>query len=170
MEIKVICRRIAMKKWIMLLFLMGQASLSFAQYGSSSGQNYNPNQSGRSSQSYGNQQSSSGSPCENLKSTDPEAYAFSQQLSPIHQSVFCAQFSKAQQKQAMALAGSETQDIQGKSSGSITPDMAVEVVMQTARYQQGNSSTQGSQSSTQQSPYSSQGQSSSSRSGRYSNY
>lgn len=158
-----------MKKWIMLLFLMGQASLSFAQYGSSSGQNYNPNQSGRSSQSYGSSQNSSGSPCENLRSTDPEAYTFSQQLSPIHQHVFCSQFSKAQQKQAMALAGSETQDIQGKSSGSITPDMAVEVVMQIARYQQDSGGSQESQSNTQQSPYPSQGQSSS-RSGRYSNY
>ena len=175
-----------MKKWLALLFLMGGTTLSYAQYGSSSsGQNYNPYQSSRYGQQQGQQQMQQGqqsqSPCDSLRTTDPEAYAFSQQLSPIHQNVFCQQFTTAQRKQAMAIAGSPTQDIKGQT-GSITPDMAVEVVMQTARYtQQQQQQSQGQQQqsysnySNQQQSYSYPSQSQNqnnnrSGGGRYSNY
>jgi len=163
-----------MKKWLMFLLLMGGTTVCFAQYGSSSGQNYNPYQSGGSASSYGQQQQQmqSGSPCESLKNKDPEAYAFAKQLSPIHQTVFCKHFSRIQQKQAMALAGSPTQGLKGEA-GSISPDMAVEVIMQTARDAQNQSDTQQQQaipySNQPQQSYPSQGQNSS-RSGRYSNY
>ncbi|WP_420421484.1 hypothetical protein [Simkania sp.] len=170
-----------MKKWLALLFLMGGTSLSYAQYGSSSsGQNNNPYQSSRYGQQSQQQmqQQQGQSPCASLQSTDPEAYAFSQQLSPIHQSVFCQQFTAAQRKQAMALAGSPTQDIQGKA-GSITPDMAVEVVMQTARYshqqqqqqpqQQNYSNYQQQQQQSYSYPNQNQNNNRSSG-GRYSNY
>lgn len=171
-------RRTRMKKWLALLFLLGGTSFSYAQYGSSSsGQNYNPYQSSRYGQQQGQQQGQMQSPCENLRSTNPEAYAFAQQLSPIHQNVFCQQFNPAQQKQAMALAGSPTQDMQGKE-GSITPDMAVEVVLQTARYKQGQQPQQQSYSNysnqpQQQQSYSYPNQSQNnnrSGGGRYSNY
>ena len=166
-----------MKKWLALLFLMGGATFSYAQYGSSSnGQNYNPYQSSRYGQQQGQQQmQQQQSPCDNLKATEPDAYAFAQQLSPIHQNVFCQQFTPAQRKQAMTIAGSPTQDINGQA-GSITPDMAVEVVMQTARYsqqqQQGQEQSYSNYSNQQQSyTYPNQNQNSnSSGGGRYSNY
>ncbi|MCB1083244.1 MAG: hypothetical protein KDK61_02960 [Simkania sp.] len=172
-----------MKKWLALLFLLGGTSLSFADYNWTGGQNsYTPQSRGQElyNQQQQQQQQQAQSPCASLQSTDPEAYAFSQQLSPIHQSVFCQQFTTAQRKQAMALAGSPTQDIQGKA-GSITPDMAVEVVMQTARYsqQQQQPPQQQSYSNYQQPqqqqsysyPKESQNSSNSrSNGGRYSNY
>jgi hypothetical protein len=170
-------RRIRMKKWLALLFLLGGTSLSFADYNWTGGQNtYKPQSRGQELYNQQQQQQEQ-SPCASLQSTDPEAYAFSQQLSPIHQSVFCQQFTTAQRKQAMALAGSPTQDIQGKA-GSITPDMAVEVVMQTARdSQQSQQPQQQSYSNYQQQqqsysyPKESQNSSSNrSSGGRYSNY
>lgn len=155
-----------MKKWFMFLCFMGGTVLSFAQYGSSSS-HYNSYQSNSSSQPYDPQQAMPS--CDNLKKSDPEAYAFSQKLSPIHQAVFCQHFSQVQKKQAMALAGSLTQGLKGEQ-GSITPDMAVEVVMQAARYQQ-NSMQQRQTQTNQGQPrsYPSQGQSDG-RSRRYSNY
>lgn len=157
-----------MKSWIMLLFLMGQATLGFAQYGSSSGQNYNPYQSGGGSQSYGQ----SGSPCDGQHLSANEK-AFSQQLSPIHQNVFCGQFTASQRQQAMSLAGSATQNMKGESGGSITPDMAVEIVMQTARYNQqhqGSAQQQQPYQGQQRGSYSYPNQGQSSSGGRYSNY
>lgn len=155
-----------MKKWFVFLFFMSVAALSFAQPGSSSSP-YNRYQSS------GGQQSSM-SPCEMLKNSDPEAYAFSQQLSPIHQSVFCQQFTKAQQKQAMSIAGSMNQGMKG-SQHSITPDMAVEVVIQASRYSQNmmQQRQQPSQSMPpspppQPYPYHNQGKKDSSK--RYSNH
>jgi len=145
-----------MKKYWILVFV-GLTTLGFAQYGSS-------NQNGNRYPSYGYQQNQSGSPCEMLKNSDPDAYAFAQQLSPIHQNVFCSQFTKVQQRQAMALAGSATQNMQGQSDGTISPDMAVEVVMQTARY-----TNQGQlQQQQQPQPYSYPNQNGNGR-GRYSN-
>lgn len=155
-----------MKKWFMFLFLIGGMSVGFAQYGSSSNQ-YNPYQSKNASQPYNQQQSMSS--CDNLKSSDPEAYAFSQKLSPIHQAVFCQHFSQLQRKQAMALAGSVTQGLKGEQ-GAITPDMAVEVIMQAARYQQNKMQQQQMQMNQgENQTYPSQNQGSS-RSKRYSNY
>lgn len=168
-----------MKKWLALLFLLGGTSLSFADYNWTGGQNtYKPQSRGQEiyNQQQQQQQGQTQSPCENLRTTNPEAYAFAQQLSPIHQNVFCQQFTPAQQQQAMALAGSPTQDMQGKE-GSITPDMAVEVVIQTARYKQGQPQQQSYSNYSNQQPqqqsysYPNQSQNNNrSGGGRYSNY
>jgi hypothetical protein len=169
-------RRIRMKKWLALLFLLGGTSLSFADYNWTGGQNtYKPQSRGQELYNQQQQQQQAQSPCSSLQSTDPEAYAFSQQLSSEHQSIFCEKFNTVQRKQAMALAGSPTQDIQGKP-GSITPDMAVEIVWQ--QFQQPQQPQQQSYSNYQQQQqqsysYPKESQNSSnnrSSGGRYSNY
>jgi hypothetical protein len=153
-----------MKKWAPSLFLMGLTVFGFAEYGSSSGQSYGYGQSYNQKQN-----GASSASLESLKGQDPEAYEFAKKLSPLHQAVFCQQFNKVQQQQAMALVDSSIRNSQAEIS-QISPDMAVEVVMQTARDHKSLQSSQGN--TKQMQPYSSQPRSSypsQSQSGRYSN-
>lgn len=115
-------------------------SLSYAQYGSS--QDYsNYGQSSGSQNQYpqygqGQQQQQqqpqvqgSGSDCDHLSQQEQQ---FASQLSVMHRTMFCRHFSVSQRIEAMTLASSQVQGLQGQQS-SISPDEAVEIVMKNTR-------------------------------------
>jgi len=67
--------------------------------------------------------------------------SFAQQLSVMHRTLFCRHFSVSQRIEAMTLAATQAQDLQGQST-SISPDEAVEIVMKGTRDTQPPSQTQ----------------------------
>jgi hypothetical protein len=68
--------------------------------------------------------------------------AFAAQLSPIHKTMFCRHFSVAQRIEAMTLASSQVQGIDGQMA-TISPDEAVEIVMKNARQEEPSTPSQG---------------------------
>ncbi len=118
--------RINMQKSIILFFLIVKTTFSFAQYGQqgtipvppknhSYGDSYAPNQSG----------------CSNTYLSADEKW-FMNQLSSIHQNIFCTQFTPAQRMHAMKLHQSKVEELQGDKK-TISPDMAVEIILETTR-------------------------------------
>ncbi len=57
--------------------------------------------------------------------------AFAAQLSAMHKNVFCQQFSPQQRQDAMSLV--KMKDPLNTSPGKITPDHAVEIILQSSR-------------------------------------
>ncbi len=60
-----------------------------------------------------------------------EEQTFAAKLSSIHKSIFCQQFSPQQRQDAMRLA--KLQDPLNTTAGKISPDHAVEVILQSSR-------------------------------------
>ncbi|HPE85594.1 MAG: hypothetical protein KDK44_00550 [Chlamydiia bacterium] len=60
-----------------------------------------------------------------------EEQMFAANLSTIHRNVFCSQFSPAQRSSTMALV--KMKDPLNTTPGNITPDHAVEIIMQSSR-------------------------------------
>ena len=145
-----------MKKFFgMLTILVGISSLIFAQYGSSQKQSSSPYGQPNGSQGQYSQQGQAGqvqqqqgattSDCDHLSQQEQQ---FAKQLSAMHRTMFCRHFSVSQRIEAMTLASSQVQGLQGKQS-SISPDEAVEIVMKNARTPNGSSQSQ----QQQQNPY-----------------
>lgn len=60
-----------------------------------------------------------------------EEQAFAAKLSPIHRTVFCTQFSPQQRQDTMSLV--KMREPFNTSPGNITPDHAVEIILQSSR-------------------------------------
>jgi len=161
-----------MKKTFGVGVILLGASALFAQNGNSQyGRSYDSySQSGSQSQQQAAPQGGQMAPsdCDHLSQ---EEQVFAIQLSSMHRTVFCRHFSVSQRIEAMTLAKAGAKDLTS-GNAEITPDQAVEVVMQNAREQQGQSSDQNQQRQTQGNYGGSYGSSSqgSSSSNPYSNY
>ncbi|MEM8727542.1 MAG: hypothetical protein AAGE99_02350 [Chlamydiota bacterium] len=133
-----------------LLLFMGIATLSYAANGSTDYQ-ADRQQSTQPSAP----QTSVGSDCSHLSEQEKQ---FAAQLSDMHRTMFCRHFSVSQRLRAMTLASPDIQNLTGQNK-IITPDEAVEAVMNDARQdksQPDGSGTEGQQDQGQN-PYSNDG-------------
>lgn len=71
-------------------------------------------------------------PQEMCRNLTPQEKSFAAQLSSIHQNIFCNQFSSIQRAEAMAMV---TPGLKPNAPGAVTPDEAVEKILQGARGQ-----------------------------------
>ncbi len=106
-----------MGKWLICLGIF--PILLFAANGSNQG-----------SSLYGSQsQHGQVSDCSHLSY---EEQAFAAKLSTIHRNVFCSQFSPQQRQDTLSLV--KMKDPYNTTPGSITPDHAVEIILQSSRH------------------------------------
>ena len=90
-----------------------------------------PAQTNRGNSLYGNKTPQSPSP--SSSSLTKQEQAFAATLSPMHKTVFTEQFSPQQRQNAMSLV--KMKDPLNTEPGPVTPDHAVEIILQSSRNQ-----------------------------------
>ena len=121
--------RTKMPKRILLFLFMSKTIFNFAEDTPETPPSFlSENQSYKDYHSNSNQ-----SECFNTYLSKDEKW-FLSQLSPIHQNIFCTHFTPDQRSQAMKIHQSGIKKSrQGSHSQTISPDMAVEIVLETTR-------------------------------------